>query len=149
MVLVFLLGASFPLCAQPARGSKDATNAQPAFVDADGVRVLEGLRQALESDSQKGFLKLFAGRRMPGYAAFRDQIDEFFGKYDSFRVQYHVTQTAMDGEFGAVLADFAIDAVPGNGAGTGVRRNASMRLVLVWEGKSWKISDLAPRDLFR
>jgi hypothetical protein len=30
-----------------------------------------------------------------------------------------------------------------------VRRDASVRLVLAWDGKGWKIIDLAPRNLFR
>ena len=148
VVLALILGASFRLSAQtPA--TKDTTNARPAFSAADAVRVLDQLRQAIESDSQSRFLKVFDGRRMPGYPAFRDQIVEFFGKYESFRVQYHVTQTAMDGEFGALVTDIAFDATPADRTSPNVRRNASVRLVLTWDGKSWKISDLAPRSLFR
>lgn len=121
---------------------------RPAFAAADAVQVLDGLRQALESGSRSRFLKAFDGRRMPGYAAFRDQITEFFEKYDSFRMQYRLMQTAMDGEFGAVVAEVGIEAVPVNGTGPGARRDA-VRLVLAWDGKAWKITDLAPRNLFR
>jgi hypothetical protein len=120
-----------------------------AFATADAARVLDGLKQALESGREGRFLKAFDGRRMPGYAEFRDQMAEFFGKYDSFRMKYRVTQTAMDGEFGAVVAEVGIEAVPADGTGPGVRRDASVRLVLDWDGKSWKITDLAPRSLFR
>ena len=147
VVLAILLGASFALSAQTP--AKDTTNERPSFAAADAVRVLDQLRQAIESDSQSRFLKVFDGRRMPGYPAFRDQIVEFFGKYESFRVQYHVTQTAMDGEFGALVTDIAFDATPADGTSPNVRRHASVRLVLTWDGKSWKISDLAPRSLFR
>jgi hypothetical protein len=131
------------------RNGNTQTPGQPAFAAADAVRVLDGLRQALESGSRSRFLKAFDGRRMPGYAAFRDQITEFFEEYDSFRMQYRLMQTAMDGEFGAVVAEVGIDAVPAGGTGPGVRRDASVRLVLDWDGKSWKITDLAPRSLFR
>jgi hypothetical protein len=125
------------------------TQGQPAFAAADAVRVLDGLRRAFESGRQGRFLKAFDGRRMPGYAEFRDQMAEFFDRCDSFRMRYRVTQTAMDGEFGAVVAEVGIDAVPADGTGPGVRRDASVRLVLAWDGKGWKIIDLAPRNLFR
>jgi hypothetical protein len=125
------------------------TQGQPTFAAADAVRVLDGLRQAVESGSRSRFLKAFDGRRIPGYAAFRDQVAEFFERYDSVRLQYRVTQTAMDGEFGAVVAEVGIDAVPVDGAGPGMRRDATVRLVLDWDGKAWKIIDLAPRNLFR
>lgn len=129
-------------------GSAQAAG-RPAFAAADAARVLDGLRQALESGSRSRFLKAFDGRRMPGYAAFRDQAAEFFERYDSVRLQYRLTQTAMDGEFGAVVAEVGIDAVLVAGTGPGVRRDASVRLVLDWDGRGWKIIDLAPRNLFR
>jgi hypothetical protein len=145
-----LLGVGESGFTQDAKGDGN-TQAQgrPAFAAADAVRVLDGLRQALESGSRSRFLKAFDGRRMPGYAAFRDQVAEFLERYDSVRLHYRVTQTAMDGEFGAVVAEVGIDAVPADGTWPGVRRDASVRLVLDWDGKSWKITDLAPRSLFR
>jgi hypothetical protein len=145
-----LLGVGEDGFPQDAKGDGNAQAlARPAFAAADAVRVLDGLRQGLESGREGRFLKAFDGRRMPGYAEFRDQMAEFFGKYDSFRMKYRVTQTVMDGEFGAVVAEVGIDAVPVDGTGPGVRRDASVRLVLDWDGKGWKIIDLAPRSLFR
>jgi hypothetical protein len=145
-----LLGVAESGFAQDKKGDGNVqTPGRPAFAAADAVRVLDGLRQAVESGSWSRFLKAFDGRRMPGYAAFRDQVAEFFERYDSVRLQYRVTQTAMDGEFGAVVAAVGIDAVPVDGTGPGVRRDASVRLVLDWDGKGWKITDLAPRRLFR
>jgi hypothetical protein len=145
-----LLGAGESGFTQDAKGDGNAqAQGRPAFAAADAVRVLDGLRQGLESGREGRFLKAFDGRRMPGYAEFRDQITEFFDRYDSFRMRYRVTQTAMDGEFGAVVAEVGIDADSADGTGPGVRRDASVRLVLDWDGKSWKITDLAPRSLFR
>jgi len=145
-----LLGAGDSGFAQDTKRDENVqAQGQPAFAAADAVRVLDGLREAVESGNRGRFLKAFDGRRMPGFAAFRDQITEFFGKYDSFRMQCRLMQTAMDGEFGAVVAEIGIDAAPADGTGPGVRRDASVRLVLAWDGKSWKITDLAPRSLFR
>jgi hypothetical protein len=145
-----LLGVGESGFTQDAKGDGNTQSlGRPAFAAADAVRVLDGLRQALESGSRSRFLKGFDGRRMPGYAAFRDQVAEFFERYDSVRLQYRVTKTAMDGEFGAVVAEVGIDAVPVDGTGPGVRRDGSVRLVVDWDGKGWKIIDLAPRNLFR
>ena len=52
------------------------------------------MRQALESNNRNAFLKLFDARRMPGYTLFRDQVAEFFGRYNSFQTEYHVMQVA-------------------------------------------------------
>jgi hypothetical protein len=134
---------------EPQRETKTNAGPRPVFAGPDAVHVMEELRQALESNSRSRFLKLFDGRRMPGYAAFRDQVAEFFAKYDSFQVQYHLTQVAMHGEFGAVVADVGIDAAPGDGVTPNVRSNAPVRLVVAWDGKQWKVVDLWPRSLFR
>jgi hypothetical protein len=127
---------------------KADTSPRPAFREADASRVLDDFRQALESNSQSGVLKLFDPRRMPGYAAFRNQVAEFFQTYDSIRMNYRVTQVTVDGEFGAVLAEIALEATPKNRTPV-VRRDAQARLVLAWDGKAWKITDLTPRNLFR
>jgi hypothetical protein len=119
---------------------------RPAFSEADGVRLMNELRQALESENRSRFLKMFDAKRMPGYAAFRDQVAEFFGKYDAFEARYHLTQVAMDGEFGAVLADFELDAKPRDGVTPNVRKRVPLRLVTGWDGRQWRIVDMAPRE---
>jgi hypothetical protein len=130
-------------------GKKDArpdATARPAFSEADGARLMNELRQALESENRSRFLKMFDAKRMPGYAAFRDQVAEFFGKYDAFEARYHLTQVAMDGEFGAVLADFELDAKPRDGVTPNVRKRVPLRLVTGWDGRQWRIVDMAPRE---
>jgi hypothetical protein len=142
-----LSGGSGQGFAQDAKNdTKHDANARPAFTEADAVRLMDELRQALEADNRSRFLKIFDAKRMPGYAAFRDQVAEFFGKYDAFEARYHVTQVAMDGQLGALLADFEFDAKPSDGVTPNVRRRVPLRLVTGWDGKQWKILDLSPRS---
>jgi hypothetical protein len=122
--------------------------ARPEFAEADAARMLDAMRQALESNSRSRFLKLFDAARMPGYAAFRDEVVEFFETYNSMRMNYQIIQVAMEGEFGAVVAQITLEASPQDGTPS-VRRSAQTRLVLAWDGKTWRAVDLAPRDLFR
>ena len=102
--------ASGGLAGQDEKREVKPGSGRPAFAEADAVRVLDQLRRGLESNDSSRFLQTFDAKRMPGYAAFRDQVAEFFGRYDAFVVRYHLTQIAMDGGFGAVLADFEFDA---------------------------------------
>ena len=118
----------------------------PVFAEADAVRLMDEMRQALESNNRNGFLKLFDAKRMPGYTVFRDQVAEFFGRYNSFQTQYHVMQVARDGELGAMLATFEIDAGPSDGVTPNVRKSVSLRLITAWDGKQWRIVDLSPRS---
>jgi len=121
----------------------------PGFTDAEAVHILNELRQALESNQRSHLLKLVDARRMPMYAAFRDEVTEFFEKHDSFQVQYHLNQVRMDGEFGALLADFVLEAAAPDRTAPNLRRSVQMRLVTAWDGKQWKIVDLSPRSLFQ
>jgi len=120
-------------------------NTRPVFAEADAVRLIDELRRALETENRSRFLKAFDARRMPGYAAFRDQVADFFARYDEFQVRYHVTQVTMEGEFGAAVADFEIDATPRDEVSPNVRKRVPLRLVCGWDGKQWKIVDLSPR----
>ena len=106
---------------------------------------MNSLRNALESNNSAHFLKPFDARRMPNYAAFRDQVEEFFRRYDAFIVRYQVTQISMDGEFGTLTANFAFDAKPSDGVTPNVQKNVLLRLVLAWDGKQWRVVDLSPR----
>lgn len=137
--------ASGGLAGQDEKREVKPGSERPAFAEADAVRVLDQLRRGLESNDSSRFLQTFDAKRMPGYAAFRDQVAEFFGRYDAFVVRYHLTQIAMDGGFGAVLADFEFDARPRDGVTPNVRRRVQLRLVCGWDAKQWKIVDLAPR----
>jgi hypothetical protein len=148
LILGFSLLVTSPgLHAQDAdRDAKPKGGAHPTFAESDAVRVLDQLRRSLESNDSGRFLKAFDATRMPGYAAFRDQVAEFLGRYDAFQVRYHLTQTTMDGEFGAALADFEFDAHPRDGVSPNVRQRVQLRLVCRWDGSTWKIVDLSPRN---
>jgi hypothetical protein len=147
MVLSFLLvPATLSIGQDAGRDTRPDRNGHPSFTEADAVRLLEQLRRGLESDNPGIFLKTFDAKRMPGYPAFRDRVDEFFGRYDEFQARYHVTQVTMDGELGAALADFEFDATPRDGVSPNLRKRVPLRLVCGWDGKQWKVVDLSPRN---
>ncbi|MGC2195909.1 MAG: hypothetical protein WA628_14625 [Terriglobales bacterium] len=147
LVVVALSGGSGPGLAQDARpDAQPAAAARRTFTEADGVRLMNELQQALNTNNRSRFLKTFDAKRMPGYTAFRDQVAEFFEKYDGFEASYHVTQVAMDGEFGALLADFELYARPSDGVTPSARKKVRLRLVTSWNGAQWKIADLSPRS---
>ena len=130
----------------PQQPSKERKSAAPVFSEADAARLLADLQQALEGNDQRRFLKLFDASKMPDYAGFQDQVSEFFEKYESFRMRYHITQTSAEGSLGIVLADLELEATPA-GAPVPVRRSTQLRLVTAWDGKQWKIVDWAPRSV--
>src|SRR5262249_41824298 len=98
------------------------SEAIPAFTEADAVRVPSELRQALESDNPRRFLKPFDAMKMPGFAAFRDQISEFFETYGPIRMNYHVTQVTTDGDFGAAVVEITLDGPARQGGTSNLRR---------------------------
>lgn len=119
----------------------------PRFFPDFGRR-LGRLADALESHNLRGFLSALDADRMADYPVFRDQVNAFFQQYESFQVSYKLSQVAMDGRNGVALADFTIDARPTGGDQPDVRKSVSLRLVLAWDGKAWKIVNLSPREFF-
>jgi hypothetical protein len=148
MVTLTLLSGG-TVAEEPPKAATAEVKEVPIFAEADAARVMDAVRQALESGNRSRFLKLFDARRMPGYAAFRDQVAEFFDRYVGFQVQYHLTQITMDRDLGGLMADVVIDALPADKVTPNVRRNAQLRLVLAWDGRWWKIVDWSPRGLLR
>jgi len=126
----------------------EAQKSTPAvFSEAAAASLLAEVQQALEGNNQRRFLRLFDSRRMPNYAAFQDQMAEFFEKYEAFRVRYHITQTSTEDGSGVVLADLELEATPAGAYVPNVRKTAQLRLVTAWDGKAWKIVDWAPRSV--
>jgi len=144
---VVLFAALTHAAAQPQPAPANPNHA-PSFIDADAAQVLDKFRRALEDHNQGQLIKLFDPARMSDFAAFRDQVTQFFEKYQAFQVRYHLTQTASENEFGIVVADFALEATPNGSASPNVRKNVQLRLVLAWNDREWKIVDLAPLTLF-
>ena len=149
LIVTLTLFAGEIVADEPPKPATAEVKEVPTFADADAARVMDAVRQALETGSRSRFLKLFDARRMPGYAAFRDQVAEFFEGYVGFQVQYHLTQITMDRDLGGLMADVVIDALPADRVTPNVRRNAQLRLVLAWDGKCWRIADWSPRSLLR
>ncbi len=138
----------------PAAFAQKAPNATipapsivPTFTDADGTRVLDDLGQALESGNLRKFLKLFDASQMPDYPVFRDQIAALFEHYDGFRVHYHIAQVAMQEKYGVMIVDFELSAISG-GADPNSSKQSQLRFATAWNGKQWKIVDVAPRAFF-
>jgi SnoaL-like protein len=154
LAVLVALGISLGAPAQTANGDHAPSQADSPeiktakFSDADAARVLDRFRQALESNNQRGLLKLFDAGKMRDYPAFRDQVAQFFDKYEAFQVQYRITQVSDEEHVGVALVDFQMEATPNEEASPNVRRQVQLRLVLAWEEKKWKIVDLAPRGLF-
>jgi predicted secreted protein len=153
LVVLVVLGTTLGASAQTANGNAPAqannSETKPTkFGEAEAAGVLDRFRQALESNSQRRLLKLFDAAKMPDYPAFRDQVAQFFDKYEAFRVQYRITQVSDEENVGVALVDFQLEATPSGDASPNVRKHAQLRLVMSWEGKQWKIVDLAPRGLF-
>jgi hypothetical protein len=154
LVVLLSLGMSLGAPAQSAKEGNAPSQAQSSeakaakFSSADAANVLDRFRQALESNNQRGLLKLFDAARMPDYPAFRDQVAQFFDEYEAFQVQYRITQVSNEEHVGVTWVDFQLEATPRGEASPNVRRNVQLRLVLAWDGKQWKIVDLTPRGLF-
>jgi hypothetical protein len=155
LVWVFCVAAVFVPAYTPAEAQDDKTApsksgaATPAFSEADAVRILGELRQGVESDNPRRFLKPFDAKKMPGFAAFRDQISEFFETYAPIRINYHVTQVTTDGDFGAAVVEITLDGPARQGGTANLRRTVPSRAVFGWDGKTWKIVDWSPREMFR
>jgi SnoaL-like domain len=153
VALLLILGGTGYTFAQAGNAKETSSPGNPKsgthpFSEADAAGVMGRFRQALESDSERGLMRLFDAGKMQDYPAFRDQIAQFFDKYEAFQVQYRIRQVSAEEHVGVALVDFQLEATPNREASPNVRRNAQLRLVLAWEGKQWKIVDLEPRGLF-
>ena len=144
-----VVAVCLPARAQEAGKANEKSPAIPAFNEADAARVLSDLRQAMESDNPGRFLKPFDAKKMPGFAAFRDQIAEFFETYGPIRMNYHVTQVTNDGDFGAAVVEVMLDGLARQGGTSNIRKTVSTRVVFGWDSKAWKIVDWSPREMFR
>jgi hypothetical protein len=130
----------------PAQKTSPPAAKAPSFSESDAADALSRMRLALEGYDKSAFLKLFDPARMANYPAFRDQISQFFDKYQSFVVSYQLQQVSTEDAAGIVLSNFSLEATGATVAN--LRRNFQLRLVMAWDGKQWKIVDIAPLGLF-
>lgn len=146
---VVLSGQASFASAQDGKNPAPNDAGRPVFNEADAARVMDNLRQAMESENSRRFLKLFDAKKMPGFAAFRDQVSVFFERFGPMHMTYQLTQVTTDGDFGAAVAGITLDATAKQSTTANVRRTVPVRLVLGWDGKAWKIVDWSPREFFQ
>jgi hypothetical protein len=118
------------------------------FHEQDARQVMEGIRKSFEANNRNRLIGLFDSKRMPEFAAFRDQVSQLFVQYESFQVRYHVDQISQEGEFGSIVAEFVLQAVPVSDRQADLRRRTQLHLIVAWDGTTWKIADISPRTVF-
>ena len=138
-------------CIAAGQSTPAAAASSPAktLTEKEAAHVMDGMRKALESNRPNRLTAMFDPARMPEFPVFRDQLEQFFTRYESVRVRYHVDQIAQDGGFGSIVSEFFLEALPVSDGLPGLRRRAQMRVVLAWDGSEWKIADLSPRNFFQ
>jgi hypothetical protein len=145
IAITVLMTAALTLVAQ----EKPAVSAPQEFTDADAADALSRVQKAFESNRQSRVLQLFDSSRMPGFAAFRDQLIQFQIQYPQVLMRYKLQQTAQHNDLGAIVADLEMEATPHSDGTPVLRRRAQVRFVLSWDGKTWRIADLTPRNFFQ
>jgi len=120
-----------------------------SFHEQDARQVMEGIRKAFEASNRNRVIGLFDSKRMPEFAAFRDQVSQLFVQYESFQVRYHVDQISQEGEFGSIVAEFVLQGFPVSDRQPDLRRRAQVHVVVTWDGTVWKIADISPRNIFQ
>jgi hypothetical protein len=63
-------------------------------------------------------------------------------------MRYKLLEVARDNALGAMVADLAMEATPLAEGTPILRRRAQVRFVLSWDGRTWRVADLTPRNFF-
>lgn len=109
--------------------------------------LLARVRAGLEARNAGRMMSAFDRDAMPGYLAFRDQVDSFFARYESFQVYLRIEDGARNQDFAEVVVQATLEAVPVVGRTT-ERRERELTFRFAQGKDGWKIVDLAPRDFF-
>ena len=120
---------------------------QNAFDAQAASRLLRQLSEALQGQSQKKFLALFALDRMKDSALFRQEIASFFSRTISIRVHLNLGEIAVEGDRGTIAVDAEMEAEPGDGSPI-VRRNDRLNFTVARSGGTWKFVEMQPRSFF-
>jgi hypothetical protein len=118
------------------------------FSDAVANNIMADLRDGLEGHSPRLLLSAFDGDKMEGYLSFKDEMENFFNRYQAFRVRYRILQTAVEGARGIILVDFEMEETPRNEMAAPARKSSQVRFELERGRKGWKIVDFRPRGFF-
>ncbi len=150
-VLVVLALLAFGAKARSQDRPKDssppsATSVSAEFTVQDADDLMAQLRQALDGHSERKMLALFDRDRMTGYVSFRDQVDAFLKRYETFRVNIRVTQVTSGSHQASFSAAFTLEATPIDGVPT--RREETVRFEVERTKNGWRVVDLNPRSFF-
>ena len=129
------------------QAQSEASKPVSTFSEADAAHLLAEIQQAVEANNQRRFLSLFDAAKMPNFASFKDQVAEFFEKYEAFRLHYHLKETSSEDSLGILLADAELEMTPAGAHVPNVRKSDHLRIVAAWDGKTWKIIDWSPRTI--
>ncbi len=134
------------------KGRQDDALYAEEFSDRVVENVLRDLKDGMEGHIDRLVLSVFDDNQMDGYLQFQDQIEQFFNKYDAFRIHYRIIQNNVEGGKGIAIVEMQMEAVPrsgnGLGGGTQLRRDQQIRFELERGNKGWRIVDFRPRDFF-
>jgi len=129
------------------KDQEDALNTEE-FSDRVMDNILRDMKDGIEGHIQRLFLSVFDDNEMDGYLQFEDQIEQFFNRYDAFRIHYRIVQNSVEGTKGIAVVEMQMEAVPRMGSGAPLRRDQQIRFELERGKKGWKIVDFRPRDFF-
>ncbi|MBI2683422.1 MAG: hypothetical protein HYX26_09465 [Acidobacteriales bacterium] len=128
-------------------GAQDPIDTSKVFNERAANEVLGMIRDGLEGHSRRLMLSAFDGDKMDGYLSFEDQIESYFDHYDPFRVNFRISNVAIDGTKGVVLVDTELEQTP-QGGGAPVRKRGQLRFELELGKKGWRVTDVRDRNFF-
>jgi hypothetical protein len=128
-------------------GAQDAIDTTKVFPERIANDVVGTVRDGLEGHSMRLMLSAFDGDKMDGYLSFEDQIENYFNRYEAFRVHFRVANVAIEGAKGVILVDAQLEQTPANG-GTPARKNSQLRFEIELGKKGWRITDVRDRGFF-
>jgi hypothetical protein len=128
-------------------GSQDALDTSRVFPERIANDVIGTVRDGLEGHSMRTMLSAFDGDKMDGYLSFEDQIENYFHRYEAFRVHFRVANVAIEGTKGVILVDAQLEQTPANG-GNPARKSSQLRFEIELGKKGWRITDVRDRNFF-
>jgi hypothetical protein len=154
-IAVLLLGISVPgLMAADKRAETNPATAADAASDSDSFaatgiaqKLLRQLQDGLQARNSRKLLAAFDAERMEGYLAFKDQVESFFARHESFRVYLRVESASVEQDSGKATVKAILESTPRDG-GPVVRQETELSLEFANSKKGWKIVDFNPRSLF-
>jgi hypothetical protein len=155
--VLLVLAVTLVLSQESAQASRSRAQSQPKqtpaaadqpFSEAVAESLLSALSEAILGQDQAAALALFDQDRMPDYSDFAERVGAILRQYESFRVNYHLVQTFEETGQNLAIVEFTLEAFPASDAGLPIRRSAQLRFSFTRGEKSWKISDVQPRDFF-